>query len=279
MNENGILGSSVLRKEDHRLLTGRGRYVSDLVVPGMLHAAFVRSPYAHALVNGVDTTAACAVPGVVTVLAANDPRVVGVRITARSQLESYVETSQPVLAWPKARFAGEAVAVVVATDRAVAADAAELVDVTYEPLPLVTDPLAATDVTDGGAVVHKAAPDNVYLRRRFEGGDPDGSLAASHLVLERSYRINRQAGSPIEGRAAVASWDAGDGSLTLWSSTQIPHVARHALAVLLGLAEHHIRVVAPDVGGGFGVKASVYPEEVALCLLAMHLGRPVKWVE
>jgi carbon-monoxide dehydrogenase large subunit len=279
LSENGILGSSVPRKEDYRLLTGQGRYVSDLVVPGMLHAAFVRSPYAHAMVKGVDATAALAVPGVVTVLTPDDPRVVGVRITARSQLESYVETSQPLLAWPKARFAGEAVAVVVATDCVVAADAAELVDVTFESLPVVVDPLATGDVTDSGAVVHQAAPDNVYLRRRFEGGDPDGALAGSHLVLDRSYRINRQAGVPIEGRAAVASWDPGDSSLTLWTSTQIPHVARHALAVLLGLAEHHIRVVARDVGGGFGVKGSVYPEEVVLCLLAMRLGRPVKWVE
>ncbi len=279
LNDNGILGSSVPRKEDFRLLTGRGRYVSDLVLPNMLHAAFVRSPFAHAAVQGFDATAALAVPGVKAVLAGDDPAVVGVRITARSQMESYVETSQPLLAWPKARFAGEAVAVVVATDRAIAADAAELVDVDYEPLPVVVDPLAATDVTDPRAAVHSAAPDNVFLRRRFEGGDPDGALAGSHLVLERSYRINRQSGSPIEGRAAVASWDAGDRSLTLWSSTQVPHVARHALAVLLGLAEHHIRVVAPDVGGGFGVKGSVYPEEVALCLLAMRLGQPVKWVE
>ncbi|MEW6476217.1 MAG: xanthine dehydrogenase family protein molybdopterin-binding subunit [Actinomycetota bacterium] len=279
MTGQPILGSSVPRKEDYRLLTGRGRYVGDLVVPGMLHAAFVRSPFAHATVNGVDTTAARAVPGVVTVLQGDDPRVVGVRITARSQLESYVETSQPLLAWPKARFAGEAVAVVVAEDRAVAADAAELVEVAYEPLPVVVHPMAALDVTDGEAVVHKAAPDNVYLRRTFEGGDPEGALGRSHLVLQRSYRINRQAGSPLEARAAVASWDPGDRSLTLWSSTQVPHVARHALAVLLGLAEHHIRVVAPDVGGGFGVKASLYPEEVVLCLLAMRLGRPVKWVE
>ncbi len=203
-----------------------------------------------------------------------------VRITARSQLESYVETSQPVLAWPKARFAGEAVAVVVATDRTVAADAAELVEVDLRAVARgrrpagghrrqrsaarwSTEPLPTTSIS---AAVSRA-------------GTPTRALAASHLVLERSYRINRQAGSPIEGRAAVASWDAGDRSLTLWSSTQIPHVARHALAVLLGLAEHHIRVVAPDVGGGFGVKGSLYPEEVALCLLAMRLGRPVKWVE
>ncbi|HKN37924.1 MAG TPA: molybdopterin cofactor-binding domain-containing protein, partial [Acidimicrobiia bacterium] len=276
----GVLGSPVPRKEDFRFLTGRGRFVSDMVLPGMLHAAFVRSPYAHATVNGVDATAALALPGVAAVLAPDDPAVIGVRITARSELPTYVETSQPVLAWPKVRFAGEAVALVAAADRATAADAAELVEVTYEPRPVVVDPLAALDGDPGsGAVVHDAAPDNVYLRRRFEAGDPDGALAASHLVVERAYRTNRHAGVPIEGRAAVASWDAADRTLTLWSGTQIPHLARHALAVLLGMAERRIRGVAPDVGGGFGVKASLYPEEVALCLLALRLGRPVKWVE
>ncbi|HVW33264.1 MAG TPA: molybdopterin cofactor-binding domain-containing protein, partial [Acidimicrobiia bacterium] len=156
-------------------------------------------------------------------------------------------------------------------------DAAELVEVGYEPLPVVVDPLAALD--GAAAVVHDAAPDNAYLRRRFEAGDPDGALAAAHLVVERRYRTNRQAGTPLETRAAVAAWDDADGSLTLWSSTQIPHVTRHELAGLLHLPESAIRVVAPDVGGGFGVKASVYPEEVALCLLARRLGRPVKWVE
>jgi carbon-monoxide dehydrogenase large subunit len=275
----GVLGSSVPRKEDFRLLTGRGRYVSDLVLPGMLHAAFVRSPYAHATITGVSTAAALALPGVAAVLGPDDPAVIGVRITARSELPSYVETSQPVLAWPKVRFAGEAVAVVVANDLAVAADAAELVGVDYEPRPVVVDPLAALGGIADGVVVHDAAPDNVYLRRRFEAGDPEGALTASHLVVERSYRTNRHAGVPIEGRAAVASWDAADRTLTLWTGTQIPHLARHALAVLLGLSEHRIRVVAPDVGGGFGVKASLYPEDVVLCLLALRLGRPVKWVE
>ncbi|MDQ1502977.1 MAG: aerobic carbon-monoxide dehydrogenase large subunit, partial [Actinomycetota bacterium] len=150
MTDNGVLGSSVPRKEDRRLLTGRGRYVSDLVLPGMLHAAFVRSPYAHAMVTGVDASAALALPGVVAVVAGDDPSVVGVRITARSELPGYVETSQPLLAWPKVRFAGEAVAVVVAADRAVAADAAELVEVSYEPLPVVVDAVAAIGGRAGG---------------------------------------------------------------------------------------------------------------------------------
>ena len=277
---SGVLGSPVPRKEDYRLLTGRGRYVSDLTLPGMLYAAFVRSPYAHATVTGVDATAALAVPGVVAVLSGDDPRFIGIRITARSELPGYVETSQPVLAWPKARFAGEAVALVVATSPSTAADAAELVEVAYEPLPVVVDAVEAMNGGGpGGAVVHSAARDNVLLRRRFEGGDPDAALAAAPTVIEREYRTNRQAGTPLEGRAVVASWDDTDRTLTLWSGTQIPHLARHALAVLLGMAERRIRVVAPDVGGGFGVKASLYPEEVALCITALRLRRPVKWVE
>ena len=299
---SGVLGSPVPRKEDYRLLTGRGRYVSDMALPGMLHAAFVRSPYGHATVNGVDATAALAIPGVVAVLSGDDPKLIGIRITARSELPGYVETSQPVLAWPKARFAGEAVALVIATSPAIAVDAAELVEVSYEPLPVVVDAVEAmggwpdsstSPMADpppatasagrpplgARAVVHHAARDNVLLRRRFEGGDPDAALAASHTVIEREYRTNRQAGTPLEGRAVVASWDDSDRTLTLWSGTQIPHLARHALAVLLGMAERRIRVVAPDVGGGFGVKASLYPEEVALCLAALRLRRAVKWVE
>ena len=155
---NGVLGAAVPRKEDLRLLTGRGRYVSDLVMPGMLHAAFVRSPFAHADVTGVDGAAALARPGVAAVVAGDDPLVIGVRITARSELPGYVETSQPVLAWPKVRFAGEAVAVLVAADRATATDAAELVEVDYEPRPVVVDPLAALDAGAPGGGGNGQAP-------------------------------------------------------------------------------------------------------------------------
>ena len=271
----GVLGTSVPRKEDHRLLTGGGRYVSDLVLPDMAHVVFVRSHVAHAMVRAINTKAAIELPGVVAVLTGDDPEVAGMAIRAPSTAQGYVETAQPLLAWPKVRFAGEAVAAVVAVDRHVAVDATELVEVDYDPLPVVVDPVEAA--AGNGAVVHDEAPDNVYLRRRFDAGDVDTALASSHLVLERAYRTNRHAGVPLEGRGGVAAWDGGE--LTLWSGTQIPHLARHVLAEVLSLPEQRVRVVAPDVGGGFGVKASLYPEDVVLCLLARRLGRPVKWVE
>ena len=189
----------------------------------------------------------------------------------------YVETEQPVLAWPRVRHVGECVAAVVAADPYQAADAAALVDVDYEPLPAAVDLRAAS--ASAAPLVHDEAPRNVLLTRRFEHGDVERALASSAAVIERTFRTNRQTAAPLEGRAGVAEWNAAEGKLTLWATTQVPHLARHSLAEILGIAESRIRVIAPDVGGGFGVKAIVYPEDVCLCLLAMRLGRPVKWVE
>jgi len=270
-----VFGARVPRKEDGRLVTGRGRYVSDVELPRMLHVAFVRSVHAHARIRGVDTGAATAWPGVVAVATGADADIARYRICARSALPSYVETEQPVLAWPEARFAGEAVAAVVAADRYAAEDAAALVVVDAEPLPAAVDVVGAR----GGPVVHAGAADNVLLSRRFESGEVEKALAESAVVIERAFRTNRQSAAPLEGRGGVAEWSAGEGKLALWSGTQVPHLARHGLAEILGLAENRIRVIAPDVGGGFGVKAILYPEDVALCLLAMRLGRAVKWVE
>src|SRR5581483_6554306 len=221
----------------------------------------------------VDPSAAARHPGVRAVFCGAD--FAGVALRARSALPSYVETDQPVLAHEKVRFAGEAVALVVARDRATAEDACELVEVEYEPLPATVDASAAPEVP-----VHAAAPDNVLLERRFEAGDVEAALARAALVVERVVRTNRHAANPLECRAGVALWEAGDGRLTYWCGTQVPHLLRNALAQLLGVAEGSLRVVAPDVGGGFGVKAIVYPEDVALCLAARALaGTPVKWVE
>jgi aerobic carbon-monoxide dehydrogenase large subunit len=270
-------GAAVRRREDPRLLTGRGRYTSDVELPRLLHVAFVRSAHAHAHVRGIDTAAAAAAPGVITVLAGADPLVARHRVRARSALPGYVETEQPVLAWPTARHAGEALAAVVAVDRYLAEDAAARVGVDYEPLPAAVDVLAAT--RDGAPLVHEGARGNRFLSRRFEQGDIDAALRGAAAVIERAFRTNRQCAAPLEGRAGVADWSGVEGKLTLWSGTQVPHLARHLLAELLGLPENRVRVVAGDVGGGFGVKALLYPEDVALCLLAMSLGRPVKWVE
>ena len=270
-------GAPVRRREDRRLLTGRGHYVGDVERPRLLHVAFVRSTHAHARVTAVDTAAAAAQAGVVAVVTGRDPLVAGRGVRARSALPGYVETEQPLLAWPVVRHAGEAVAAVVATDRYAAEDAAALVRVAYEPRPAVVDVLAA--MAAGAPGVHEAAAGNVLLSRRFEQGDVEAALAAAAMVVERAFRTNRQTAAPLEGRGGVAEWDQGEGKLTLWAGTQVPHLARHFLAEFFGLAENRVRVVAPDVGGGFGVKAILYPEDVALCALARRLDRPVKWVE
>jgi carbon-monoxide dehydrogenase large subunit len=267
------VGKPVARKEDRRLVTGRGRFVSALELPRLRHAAFLRSPLAHAAITGVDTSAAGRHPGVDAVFDGLDFADVALR--ALSALPSYVETDQPVLAREKVRFAGEPVALVVARDRYVAEDARELIEVDYEPLPVTVDASAPPPEP-----LHAAAPDNVLLERRFDAGDVDAALAAADVVVERDLRTNRHAGNPLECRAGVALWDPADDRLTYWCGTQVPHLLRNALAGLLGIPEGAIRVVAPDVGGGFGVKATVYPEDVALCLAARALrGTPVKWVE
>ncbi len=270
-------GAPVRRREDPRLLTGRGRYVADVELPRLLHVAFVRSAHAHARLRGIDADAALAQPGVVAVVTGTDPFVARHRIRARSALPGYVETEQPILAWPVVRHAGEALAAVVGADRYGVEDAAVLVRVDYEPLPAAVDLLKAT--RDGAPLVHEAARGNAFLTRRFQGGDVEAALAGATAVIERTFRTNRQCAAPLDGRGGVADWSAPDGKLTLWSGTQVPHLVRHLLAEILGLAENRIRVVAPDVGGGFGVKAILYPEDVALCVLAMRLGRPVKWIE
>jgi len=271
------VGAPVRRREDPRLLTGRGRYVGDVELPRLSHVAFVRSAHAHARLREIDAVAAAASPGIVAVLTGRDPDFASLRIRARSALPGYVETEQPILAWPVARFAGEAVAAVVGADRYGVEDAASLVRVDYEPLPAAVDVLKAT--RDAAPRVHEAAPGNAFLSRRFQGGDVEAALAGAAAVVERTFRTNRQCAAPLEGRGGIADWSAGEGKLTLWSATQVPHLVRHLLGEVLGLAENRIRVVAPDVGGGFGVKAILYPEDVALCVLAMHLGRPVKWIE
>jgi carbon-monoxide dehydrogenase large subunit len=270
-------GARVLRREDRRLITGRGRYVSDVVLPGMLHVAFVRSVHAHARVVGVGADEARRLPGIVAVVTGEEPTIARHRLRARSALTTYVETEQPVLAWPRVRHVGEAVAAVVGVDPYRTADAAALVAVDYEPMPAAVDPVEATD--PAAPRVHDEVPRNIFLSRRFESGDVDASLASAAAVVERTFCTNRQTAAPLETRGGVADWNAADGKLTLWSGTQVPHLVRHLLAEILEIPENRVRVVAPDVGGGFGVKAILYPEDVCLCLLAQRLGRPVKWVE
>lgn len=269
------MGRSVPRKEDARLITGHGRYVSDLQLPRMRHVAFLRSPYGHARILGVDTAAVRAMPGVYGVFTGELPEFASVSLCALSALPSYVTTDQPILARGKVRFAGEPVAAVVTADRYLGEDAIECIDVEYEPLPtIVTAWDAPTEP------IHDQAPDNVLLERTFDTGGVPEVIADAYVVIERELITNRHGGNPMECRAGVALWDAGEDKLTFWSGTQVPHIVRNMLADLLDLPEGNIRVIAPDVGGGFGTKSVLYPEDVALCLIARAMrGYPIKWVE
>ncbi len=270
-----VKGTSPRRKEDRRLVTGHGNFVGDIELPGMLHVSFARSPVGHATLKGVDVEAARLEPGVVDVATSFDADFDGVVLRAASALESYVETAQPALAAGKVRYTGEPVAAVVSDNRYRAEVAVELVGMDYEDLPVMVRLNQTPE-----APVHDEAPDNVLLSRTFAAGDIDDALAGAHLVTTRSLDTNRHAGNPIECRAGVALWDSGSQEMTFWSGTQVPHVVRNVLATLLGLQESKLRVVAPDVGGGFGVKAVLYPEDITLCLLAKrHPGVAIKWVE
>ncbi len=271
------IGARIPRREDVRFLTGRTRYVDDIRLPGTVHAAFVRSPYAHAEIHAIRIARAAAHKGVVGILTGEEAVRLSRPIRCDSAWPGWKGTDCPVLAWPRVHFMGQAVAVVAAVDRYVAEDAAELVEVDEHPLPVVVELEAAAE--PGSPLVHEAWGDNLFLDRQGRFGDVDGAFAQADLVWERTYRTHRHTGFPLEGRACLADYDPATGVLTLYSATQIPHLLRTGLADTLGLGEHNIRVIAPDVGGGFGIKSHLFPEEVAVCLLSMRLGRPVKWIE
>ena len=271
------IGQRIVRREDARFLTGRTSYVDDIRLPRTVHASFVRSTHAHADLARVLTERAAAHPGVVSVLTSEEAVRATRPIRCDSTFPEWKGTEFPVLAWPRVRFVGEAVVLVAATDRYVAEDAAELVEVEYRDRPVVIDLESAAE--PGGPIVHEAWGDNLFLDRHVKLGDVDGAFATAEFVWERTYRTHRHTGFPMEGRACVADYDPARETLTFYSATQIPHLVRTGLADSLGLAEHAVRVIAPDVGGGFGIKAHLFPEEVAVCLMSMRLGRPVKWVE
>ena len=267
-------GRARLRKEDARLVTGQTNWTDNIVLPGMLHMAFARSPMAHARITSVDLSAARAAPGVIAAFSGADfDGEQGSLPCAWPVTEDIVIPAHPPMATDEVRYPGEAVAVVVARDRYAAADAAALVDVGYEPLPAVLDIRTALD--EGSPKVHEAG--NKSFEWPFAQGDLDEAFRGAPVVIERTYRQQRLIPSAMEPRAVVAT-DVG-GEVTLWSATQIPHVLRVMLALVTGIGEQNIRVIAPDVGGGFGSKLQVTAEEVLAVLIARKLGRPVKWTE
>jgi len=273
---NGHVGRPLKRKEDPRLITGRGTYVDDVVLPGMLHAAFVRSPEAHARITSIDTSGAAGLPGVRAVLTGDD--VQPAAPLPMVWVPPGVEVRTPEH-WPLARgevkHVGDPVAVVIADDRYAAVDAAEQVVVDYEPLPVVVDPEAA--LQDGSPLVWERFGTNESHRWSLGGGDVEQAISDAEVVVERRIVNHRTSGAPIEPRGCVADYRTG--TLTFWTATQIPHLVRSFLAGELEISEEKVRVIAPEVGGGFGAKLQHYGEELVCAWASRVLDRPVKYVE
>ena len=273
-------GARVTRFEDPALLAGRGRFVDDLVLPRALNACFVRSPHGHAKLRSIDAQAALALPGVHAVLTAADlpePMRTDRIPNLMANPAIRIMRTQHALAREEVCYAGQAIAVVIADSRHVAEDAAALVAADYDILPAVEDCREA--VKPGSARAHSDIADNIAAALKMEYGDVDASFGKAAHVFEEKFWMHRGGGMSIETRAVAASHDAASDFLTVWSSTQTPHLGRGILADLLGRDLESIRMIAPDVGGGFGPKAPFYPEEAVIPAAAIKLGRPVKWFE
>jgi carbon-monoxide dehydrogenase large subunit len=273
------IGQAVLRKEDPELLTGQARFVDDLTVPGMLWMAVVRSPYAHARIKAVDVSKALVAPGVVAAFSGTD---------LVDDIPAGLPCAWPVTEdiklpphWPlardKARYAGDGVAVVLADSRALAKDAAELVEVDYEPLPAVTGLEAA--LAPGAPLVHDDLDSNECYVWTLSTGEVDTLFAEADVTVSERYYQNRLIPNAMEPRGVLVQPVPAQGEYTMWSATQVPHVLRVLLAMTLGIPETKLRVIAPDVGGGFGSKLDVYAEEQLALALARRLGRAIKWIE
>ena len=323
-------GAAVKRREDPRFLRGEARFVDDVKLAGMLHAAFLRSPHAHARIAGMRTQAAVAMPGVARVFAFADlerwmkplplfgavppglaaaevtisetfhiQRYVGMPIECRGVVAAWDRRDQTLTTWNSTQVShfvqqGLTVALelpphkirVIAPDlgggfgtkaSGYAEDAVDLIEVDWEPLPPVVDMVRAGE--PGGPLVHQEWGTNVGVGFSHSIGDTDAAFARADVTVSETFHIQRYVGMPLEGRGVVAAWDRRDGTLTTWNSTQVSHFVQQGLTTALGLPPHKIRVIAPDLGGGFGTKASGYPEDALVPIAAMALGRPVKWIE
>jgi carbon-monoxide dehydrogenase large subunit len=274
------IGKRVLRLEDEPLLRGRGRFVDDLKFAGTLEAAFVRSPHAHAAIRHIDASAARRLPDVEAVFTLADlaPMLTQERLPLQFRTEKLPADVTPiVLAKDEVVFVGETVAVVIAKSRAVAEDAAALVAVDYEALPAISDCRAA--LRAGAALAHRSKTSNLLVEFRQSYGDIAAAFAGPPHRARVNLKQHRGGAHSIEGRGALAVYDGNEERLTLWSSTQLAHEVRAFLMRMLGLDENQVRVVAPDVGGGFGAKFVMYPEEVVIATACMRLRRPIKWIE
>jgi carbon-monoxide dehydrogenase large subunit len=271
-----LVGKRLRRREDPRLITGTATYVEDVQMPGMHHACIVRSPHAAARIRSIDIKDATETPGVVAVFTGKDIDKVG-PVPCGASLPGLRVPHHHVLAQDRVYFVGHPVAVVVATDRYIARDAADRVEVDYEPLPAVADP--EKSIAPGAPAVHPEWPDNVSFTYHQENGEVDRVFAEADVVVKQRITSQRLIPTAMETRGVVADWRPGDKSLTLYSSTQIPHLLRSLVAQMLGVPENRFRVIAPEVGGGFGSKLNVYAEEALMGFVAMRINKPVKWIE
>ncbi|PKB79065.1 MAG: carbon monoxide dehydrogenase [SAR202 cluster bacterium Io17-Chloro-G9] len=274
-----IFGSGIRRREDPRLITGQATYTDDVKLTGMLYAAILRSPHAHANINSIDVSAARSMPGVVAAYTGADTDGVLSPIPCAWIVpDSDVKAvAYPAMAKDVVRYAGEAVAVVVAESRAQAEDALEAIDANYQILPSVTNPEAATQ--EGAPQLHEDAPGNQAFHWVVAGGDADAAFQSPEVLIKDTILQQRLIPTAMETRSAVASYASAMGELTLWNTTQNPHIVRFLCSLVTGLGEHKIRVIAPEVGGGFGSKVAMYPSDMIAVFCSMRLGRPVKWTE
>ena len=270
------VGRPLQRREDFRFLTGRGRYVDDINLPGTLHLAILRSPHAHAIITGLDLSAAKAAAGVRLALAGADLSGKIGNVKPNWVIPGTVVPDRPVLAVDRVRFVGECIALVVAETREAAYDATELIDVAYEVLPAVVEEGAA--IANGAPQLHETVPNNITTYFKTGGGDYAAAARQADQVLRLRLVNNRLIPTCLETRAILTE-PGVDGRLTLYLPSQVPHMHRRWIAETVGIPEHLLRVVAPDIGGGFGAKMHLYPEELLCVFLARELKSPVKWWE
>jgi carbon-monoxide dehydrogenase large subunit len=274
-----VFGSGIKRREDPRLLTGTARYTADFTLPGQLYAAILRSPHGHARIGKIDTAAAKSAPGVAAVFTGADTEGVLHPIPCAWLVpNSDLKTAPyPPLARTVVRYVGDAVAVVVAESPQQAADAVELIDVEYEPLPVTIDPEQA--VKAGAPQLHAEAPGNLAFHWTVAGGDVDAAFSKADVVVRDRIIQQRLIPNAMEPRGALAHYLPATGELTLWNTTQNPHIVRFIVSLVCGIPEDRLRVIAPEVGGGFGSKIPQIQGDFITVFCSMKLGRPVKWIE
>jgi len=273
----GYVGMPIKRREDIRFITGRATYVDDIKLPNMLHAAILRSPRAHARIRSMDTSKALQLPGVVKVLTFQDLGELAVPVPIRMyQLPGLERHLQPLLAHDKVRYVGEPLALAVAESRYLAEDALDAIEVDYQDLPAVVD---VHEALKDKVLVREEAGTNLAAVHEFAIGDVERAFQEAQYTRREEFRVHRFTGNPMETRGFVAAFDRGKGELTVWGVTKLPHLNRQTIAAFLKLPERKLHFIENDVGGGFGIRGELYPEDFLIPFAAVKLGQPVKWIE